>query len=108
MITPPAAAAWAGVSAAGLGYSTQAVISDPASSFLQYGALGVFAFLSAIAVGVLFKHHNETLARERARADKLSEELSELRDKIQDRYLVTLEQASSAIREALAATRTVR
>ena len=68
----------------------------------------MFAFLLAIAVRVLFKQSAETLKREQARADKLSEELTELREKIQERYLITLEQASSAIREALAVTRSGR
>lgn len=103
-----AVAALLGVGSAGLGFTAQEVITDPAMPLLQYGAIGVFAFLLAIAVRVLFRQNTETLERERARADKLAEELSELRDKIQERYLITLEQASSAIREALAITRSGR
>ena len=87
--------------------ASQAVM-DPTEPLLQFGAVGVFAFLLSIAVRVLFKQQTETLTRERARADALAVELSELRDKIQERYLITLEQASSAIREALAVTRAGR
>jgi hypothetical protein len=92
---------------AGLGFSVQTTtVAGPLDPLLQFGAVGVFAFLLAIAVRVLFKQQTDTLERERARADQMSAELSELRDKIQERYLITLEQASSAIREAIAATRT--
>lgn len=91
-----------------MGVSAQAAVMDPIDPLLQFGAVGVFAFLLAIAVRVLFKRETETLERERARADKLAEELTDLRDKIQERYLITLEQASSAIREALAVTRAGR
>lgn len=94
-----------GALAAALGFTAQYTVSSPIDPLLQFGSVGVFAFLLAIAVRVLFKQNTETLERERARADALAEELSELREKIQDRYLVTLEQASSAIREALAMSR---
>lgn len=97
-----------GVASGALGVSAQAAVMDPIDPLLQFGAVGVFAFLLAIAVRVLFKRETETLERERARADKLAEELTDLRDKIQERYLITLEQASSAIREALAVTRAGR
>ena len=108
-MTPPLAAVVVVSSlSAGLGIGTQEVITDPAAPLLQYGAIGVFAFLLAIAVRVLFKQSTDTLNRERARADALAVELTELRDKIQERYLITLEQASSAIREALAVTRSGR
>lgn len=102
----PLGAVW--VLTFGLGFSTQETITNPAAPLTQYGAIGIFAFLLAIAVRVLFKQNTETLHRERARADELAAELSELRDKIQERYLITLEQASSAIREALAITRSGR
>jgi len=97
-----------GLLSGALGFATQAAVMDPTEPLLQFGAVGVFAFLLSIAVRVLFKQQTETLARERDRGDQLAQELSELRDKIQERYLITLEQASSAIREALAVTRTGR
>lgn len=80
-------------------------VTDPTAPLLQYGALGVFAAVLVIAVRVLFKRETDTLDRERKRADDLSGELRDLRDKIQDRYLGTLEEASGAIREAIAIIR---
>jgi hypothetical protein len=91
-----------------VGATAQAAVMEPFDPLLQFGSVGVFAFLLSIAVRVLFKQNTDTLNRERARADQLAAELSELRDKIQERYLMTLEQATSAIREALAVTRAGR
>jgi hypothetical protein len=106
-MTTGAAVGAVGILSAGLGFSVQtSTVAGPVDPLLQFGSVGVFAFLLAIAVRVLFKQQTDTLERERARADQMSAELSELRDKIQERYLITLEQASSAIREAIAATRT--
>jgi|SRR5947209_6551333 len=107
MSTPVGMVGAVGVLSGALGASAQAAM-DPTEPLLQFGAVGVFAFLLSIAVRVLFKQQTDTLARERSRADQLAGELSELRDKIQERYLMTLEQATSAIREALAVTRAGR
>jgi hypothetical protein len=78
---------------------------DPATSdaFLQYGAVGAVALLALLAVRVLFARVTATADLERARADRLEEELRRLNATIQERYVTTLSEATRAISEALAA-----
>lgn len=78
------------------GASTEAV-------FVQYGALGVIALLALLAVRVLFARVTATADLERARADRLEEELRKLNAAIQERYVTTLSEASRAISALLAA-----
>lgn len=75
------------------------------NELLQYGALGVVAFLCLIAVRVLFARVTATADLERARADRLEEELRKLNADIQERYLTTLSEATRAISAALAEQR---
>lgn len=70
--------------------------------FVQYGALGVIALLALIAVRVLFARVTATADLERARADRLEEELRKLNATIQERYVSTLSEATRAISAALA------
>lgn len=72
------------------------------NELLQYGALGVVALLCLIAVRVLFARVTATADLERARADRLEEELRKLNADIQERYLTTLSEATRAISAALA------
>jgi hypothetical protein len=78
------------------------VTGGPESELLQYGALGVVAFLCLIAVRVLFARVTATADLERARADRLEDELRKLNADIQERYLTTLSEATRAISAALA------
>lgn len=78
------------------------VTSGPESELLQYGALGVVAALCLLAVRVLFARVTATADLERARADRLEEELRKLNADIQERYLTTLSEATRAISAALA------
>lgn len=77
------------------GASTEAV-------FVQYGALGVIALLALVAVRVLFARVTATADLERARADRLEEELRRLNLAVQERYVTTLSEATRAIAAALA------
>jgi hypothetical protein len=70
--------------------------------FVQYGALGVIALLALVAVRVLFARVTATADLERARADRLEEELRKLNATIQERYVTTLSEATRAISAALA------
>lgn len=72
---------------------------------LQYGALGVLASLALLAVKVLFGRVAETLDRERARGDRLEEELRKLNQSMQERVVPALEASSRAVQEAAATLR---
>lgn len=69
---------------------------------VQYGAIGVIAVLALLAVRVLFARVAAAADLERARADRLEEELRKLNADIQERYLTTLSEATKAISSALA------
>lgn len=85
-------------------YATVAPITAGTEAvFIQYGALGVIALLALIAVRVLFARVTATADLERARADRLEEELRKLNSTIQERYVTTLSEATLAISAALAA-----
>lgn len=82
---------------------SQAPVTGGAESDLfQFGAIGIVAGLLAIAVRVLFARVTATADLERARADRLEEELRKLNADIQERYLTTLSEATRAISAALA------
>ena len=70
--------------------------------WIQYGALGIIASLALLAVRVLFARVTATADLERARADRLEEELRTLNATIQERYVTTLSEATRAISAALA------
>lgn len=80
--------------------------ADPVSVVLiQYGAVGAVAIMALAAVRVLYLRITETAERERARADRLEEELRKLNETVRTEYLVTLAKATEAISDALAAVR---
>lgn len=72
-----------------------------ASALIQYGALGVIAALALGAVRVLFQREVNAHDLERQRADRLEEELRKLNNTIQDRYIVTLAEATRVMGEVL-------
>ena len=78
---------------------------DVGSAFLQYGALGAIALLALLAVRVLFLRITAAADAERARADRLEDELRRLNAAIQERYLGTLAEATRVIGEVLAQIR---
>lgn len=71
------------------------------SALVQYGALGVIAILALGAVRVLFQREVSAHDLERQRADRLEEELRKLNSTIQDRYIITLGEASRVMGEVL-------
>lgn len=79
----------------------QAASIDVGSTFVQYGALGVIAFLALIAVRVLFQREVRALDHERERADRLEEELRKLNATIQERYVGTLAEATRVMGDVL-------
>ena len=83
----------------------QGASSSTTDIFIQYGALGVIALLALLAVRVLFARVAATTDLERARADRLEEELRKLNATIQERYITTLAEANRAIAAALALTK---
>lgn len=74
---------------------------DVSATFVQYGALGVIAFLALIAVRVLFQREVKALDHERGRADRLEEELRKLNATIQDKYVGTLSEATRVMGDVL-------
>lgn len=75
---------------------------DPTGgSLLQYGAIGILATFAIVVARVLFKQNSENAARDRARADRLEEELRKTNQAIQDKALTTLSAATHAITAAL-------
>ncbi len=72
------------------------------SELVQYGAIGIIAFLALLAVRVLFARVTAAADLERQRADRYEEELRKLNADIQERYLTTLSEATRAISAALA------
>lgn len=74
---------------------------DIGSTFVQYGALGVIAFLALIAVRVLFQREVRALDHERERADRLEEELRKLNSTLQERYVGTLAEATRVMGDVL-------
>lgn len=79
----------------------QAVATGTADVFIQYSALGVIALLALGAVKVLFQRETKSLDLERQRADRLEEELRRLNESIHEKYVPTLERATTAIVTAL-------
>src|SRR5688500_4800273 len=74
---------------------------DVSATFVQYGALGVIAFLVLMAVRVLFQREVRALDHERERADRLEEELRKLNATIQERYVGTLADATRVMADVL-------
>lgn len=75
---------------------------DSLSNIASYGGLGILAMGAVAAVKVLFGRETAALDRERARADRLEEEVRLLNRNIHEQYLPTLTKATEAISAALA------
>lgn len=73
------------------------VIAGQAAVFIQYGALGAISLCAMLAVRVLFQRETKSLDLERARADRLEEELRKLNQSITEKYIPVLERATTAI-----------
>lgn len=74
---------------------------DALSNIASYGGLGILAMGAVAAVKVLFSRETAALDRERARADRLEEEVRMLNRNIHEQYLPTLTKATEAISQAL-------
>lgn len=83
------------------GVAALAATDPTGGGLLQYGAIGILALLALAAVRVLFRQANEAAARDRARADRLEEELRKANAAMQDKALTTLAAATQAIQAAL-------
>lgn len=74
--------------------------ADPTSVLLQYGALGAISLFAVIAVRVMYQRIVQAYEYERARADRLEQELRELNATIRGDYVGTIGSATRAITEA--------
>lgn len=75
------------------------------AAFLQYGALGAVTLMSLMAIRVMYAQFQKNADQERARADRLEEQLRELNETIRSEYITTIATATRAIADALAAVR---
>lgn len=86
----------------------QSVTTNPESTLVQYGALGLIALLMAVAVRTLFRRETEAHDRERARSDMLFGKLEEVNKANRDSIvafsdaLKTVGHAMQAISDVLA------
>lgn len=85
-------------------------------ALLQYGAVGVIAALALTAVMALYKRMAvawdrerqqllDRLNEERARADRLEEELAKLNSMVQSQTMTALNEATRAVSEAISRMR---
>ena len=74
--------------------------SNVGNVFLQYGALGAISMLALLAVKVMFNKLQENYKNEKARADRLEEELRKLNEMVRNEYITTISHASQAITDA--------
>lgn len=63
----------------------------------QYGAIGILALAAILAVRVLFKMQVEAFNRERARSEKLEDELRKLNEDVRDKYVANLVNATQVM-----------
>lgn len=86
----------------------QAATGPLDAALVQYGVLGIFATMLALAVRVLFNRETKGHDRERERADKLADQLDKVNKESRDSLLVigealkTVGHAMEAMSEALA------
>jgi hypothetical protein len=74
---------------------------DLAPSFLQYGAIGLFALCASLAAIVLFRIMSRTLDIERETNAQLRAEIKGLNDKIQTQILTTLGETTRTMSDFL-------
>lgn len=82
-------------------------MSDP-GLLAQYGAVGLLAGLALFAVRVLFAKLNGAYEREKARADRLEEELRQMNELIRDQFVRSITQAATAVVDANRAVQSAR
>ena len=70
------------------------------SALVQYGAVGLIAVLALQAARLMFTKLTEATDRERARADRLEEELRTLNEAVRKEYTGTLTEVSQNVIEA--------
>jgi hypothetical protein len=84
-----------------MSWLAQASTGDISAAFLQYGALGAIALLALFAVRVLFQREVKALDLERARADRMEDELRKINATVQERYVSTLTDATRVMSDLL-------
>lgn len=67
---------------------------------LQYGAIGVLALVCIYAVKILFDRVQKSYDDEKARADRLEDQVRQLNETMRTDYMTTLNNASQAIVDA--------
>lgn len=75
--------------------------TDPLNSLLQYGALGMLALFALLAVRVLFSQETKAHELDRARADRLEQELRQLNKDVQELVMPAVTKSTEAITEAI-------
>lgn len=78
---------------------------ESSEPLLQYGAVGILAAVAMLAARVMWNRLLDAIDRERARADRLEEQLRKQNELIQERFVVTLQESSRAIQEAMTVVR---
>lgn len=81
-------------------YLASQVTFDPTSVLLQYGALGVLTLLAVIVARLMYQRLDAAYEREKARADRLEDELRQLNQMIRSEYVGTIGTATRAIADA--------
>jgi uncharacterized protein YlxW (UPF0749 family) len=74
---------------------------DALGPLLQYGALGILAFLAVFAVRVLFTQQTKAHQLDRDRADRLEQELRQLNKDVQELVMPALTKSTEALTEAM-------
>ena len=75
-------------------------MTEVAPLFWQYGAIGVIAALALFAVKVMYGQLQADYDREKARGDRLEEELRKINETVRTEYLSTIAKATQAMGDA--------
>lgn len=75
--------------------------SEVTGGFLQYGAIGLVALLALIAVKVMYQAQVRAFDHERARAERLEDELRKLNEYMAREVIPTLIKATGVIGKVL-------
>jgi len=79
---------------------------DLTNPLIQYGAVGCLALASLFWAWTLYKSAQESVKRERERADRLEAEIQKLNNDIHEKYIPVLTRVTDALQSFL--WRTVR
>lgn len=91
-----------------IGTLVLAQAADTSSVFIQYGALGVITLLALGAIRVLFLQLQKVLDLERQRGDRLEAELREHNKTAQEKYMLTMTEATRVMSEVVNAIKPPR